>query len=145
MKKEGKKVYQVKENAVKGVYVSNLKELVCHDVKTAMGLLEKGLQRKQVSSTWRNHQSSRSHTMFQIKLYSKGTQLNTHLLPQYQKEIEEKVISKFSLIDLAGCEKIADQEKNPETRQEAIFINKSLSALSSVVSALRMSRKRVGS
>ena len=46
-------------------------------------------------------------------------------------------MSKFSLIDLAGSERITDAEKNPDRLEEAKFINKSLSALGNVVAALR--------
>jgi len=46
-------------------------------------------------------------------------------------------VAKFSLIDLAGSERISDQEKNPDRIEEAKFINKSLSALGNVVAALR--------
>jgi hypothetical protein len=46
-------------------------------------------------------------------------------------------VSKFSLIDLAGSEKITDFDNNRERIQEAKFINKSLSALGNVVAALK--------
>ena len=51
-------------------------------------------------------------------------------------------MSKFSLIDLAGSERITEAEKNPERIDEARFINKSLSALGNVVAALRTQAKR---
>ena len=35
-----------------------------------------------------------------------------------QKEIEQKIVAKFSLIDLAGSERILEQEKNPERRMD---------------------------
>ena len=93
-----------------------------------------------MSQTARNTLSSRSHTIFQIKMYMKPQQENSFLLPQYmisEKEAEEKLVSKFNLIDLAGSERITEAEKNLERIDEARFINKSLSALSNVVAALR--------
>jgi kinesin family protein 23 len=65
------KQYTVKENAVKGVYVSNLNEVDCPTLESAYLCLLKGLMRKRVSQTIRNTSSSRSHTIFQIKLYLK--------------------------------------------------------------------------
>ena len=67
---------------------------------------------------------------------------NNFLLPQYvqptkEKELDSKLVAKFSLIDLAGSERITEAEKNPERIDEARFINKSLSALGNVVAALR--------
>ena len=70
----------------------------------------------------------------------KSENVNTLLLPQYlqqDKTDDEKLVSKFSLIDLAGSERITEAEKNPERIDEARFINKSLSALGNVVAALR--------
>ena len=69
----------------------------------------------------------------------KSESINTLLLPQYmvEKVDDNKLVSKFSLIDLAGSERITEAEKNPERIDEARFINKSLSALGNVVAALR--------
>ncbi len=50
---------------------------------------------------------------------------------------EIKIISKFSLIDLAGSERLSDQEKTMERIEEAKYINKSLSALGNVIAALK--------
>ena len=59
-----KKRYDVKENAVKGVYVQNLAEIVCYTVEQAYHCLLDGLMRKRMSQTARNTSSSRSHTIF---------------------------------------------------------------------------------
>ena len=75
----------------------------------------------------------------------KPQQENSFLLPQYmtsEKEAEEKLVSKFNLIDLAGSERITEAEKNLERIDEARFINKSLSALGNVVAALRTQAKQ---
>ena len=47
------------------------------------------------------------------------------------------MISKFSLIDLAGSERLSEGEKTLERIEEAKYINKSLSALGNVISALK--------
>ena len=86
--------------------------------------------------------------MFQIKMYMKPVEYdNTFLLPQYREtkkadDQEQKLVAKFSLIDLAGSERITEQEKNPDRLEEAKFINKSLSALGNVVAALRTQAKQ---
>ena len=49
------------------------------------------------------------------------------------------MISKFSLIDLAGSERLSEGEKTLERMEEAKYINKSLSALGNVISALKSS------
>jgi len=72
-------------------------------------------------------------------MYMKAETMNSSLLPIYktEKEKETKLVSKFSLIDLAGSERITEAENNPERIDEARYINKSLSALGNVVAALR--------
>lgn len=74
----------------------------------------------------------------------KSENINTLLLPQYMQEKadDNKLISKFSLIDLAGSERITEAEKNPERIDEARYINKSLAALGNVVAALRTQAKQ---
>lgn len=79
-----------------------------------------GLQRRKMFSTVKNQESSRSHTLFQIKLCTNN-----------------EVISKFSLVDLAGSERLGEGEKTIERIEEAKYINKSLSALGNVISALK--------
>ena len=84
---EFEKKYQVKENAIKGVYVKNSVEVSCPTLDSAYSCLLSGLMRKRVSQTVRNTASSRSHTIFQIKMYMKKDDLgNAFLLPQYQEK-----------------------------------------------------------
>ncbi len=56
-----------------------------------------------------------------------------------QTREEPVIISKFSLVDLAGSERINDLDKTAERLDEAKYINKSLSALGNVISALKHS------
>ena len=76
-------------------------------------------------ATVKNQESSRSHTIFQIKLCT---------------SMSSKVIAKFSLVDLAGSERLSEGEKTVERIDEAKYINKSLSALGNVISSLRHAR-----
>jgi Kinesin motor domain len=118
--------HHVKENHVKGVYVEGLSEHVAHTVDEAMVMFLYGLQRRKMFATVKNQESSRSHTIFQIKLCSPSAGGGA-----------PKVISKFSLVDLAGSERLSEGEKTVERIEEAKYINKSLSALGNVISALK--------
>lgn len=60
--------YQVKENNIKGVYVDNISELPVKTVEDAYLTLLYGLQRRKMFATVKNQESSRSHTIFQVKL-----------------------------------------------------------------------------
>ena len=52
------------------------------------------------------------------------------------------MISKFSLVDLAGSERLNEGEKTLDRTEEAKYINKSLSALGNVISALKYQKSQ---
>lgn len=74
-----------------------------------------------------NSTSSRSHTLLLLTLTQR---LNT-------KEGEHIVQSKISFVDLAGTERVKKSNSEGVGLNEAKSINSSLSALSTVISALR--------
>lgn len=86
-----------------------------------------GLQRKKIFATIKNRESSRSHTIFQIKLLQRGHQ---------------RIVSKFTLVDLAGSERLGEGEKLIERIEEAKYINKSLSALGNVIYCLKNQERK---
>jgi len=117
--------HSVKENAMKGVYIDSLTERTTMTSHEAYLVFFEGLKHKKVSGTMKNRESSRSHTIFQLKLYKPGT---------------DKVISKLSLIDLAGSERLQEFEASCLERiEESKNINKSLSALGNVIYQLKHS------
>jgi hypothetical protein len=59
-----KRSHSVKENALKGVYVENLNEIIADSAVEAYEIFLKGLAKKRVHSTVKNPESSRSHTVF---------------------------------------------------------------------------------
>merc|ERR1719262_1819575 len=72
-----------------------------------------------------NDASSRSHCIFVIKLH--------------QKDVEDgakNTFSKLNLVDLAGSERAAKTEAEGDRLKEGANINKSLSALGNVITAL---------
>lgn len=88
-------------------------------------LLKKAEQNRQVASTACNANSSRSHSIFQVKL-SFGDVYKT-----------------LSLVDLAGSERLDKSKVEGERLKETLAINKSLSALADVISALKDHNKHV--
>ncbi|CDW75640.1 kinesin-like protein kif15 [Stylonychia lemnae] len=134
------KQYQIKENIYKGVYVENLTEHRANTLEEAYIFLLYGLQRKKIFATVKNQESSRSHTIFQIKLSTKPQPQNfkqTNRSMTQQNQPQSTIVSKFTLIDLAGSERLNEGEKTMERVEEAKFINKSLSALGNVIYALK--------
>ena len=71
-----------------------------------------------------NEHSSRSHSVFLINV------------KQENNETEKKLSGKLYLVDLAGSEKVSKTGAEGSVLEEAKNINKSLSALANVISAL---------
>ncbi|EFN56078.1 hypothetical protein CHLNCDRAFT_145586 [Chlorella variabilis] len=89
-----------------------------------MDVIEAGLARRRVSSTQMNRESSRSHLIITICIES--TNLQTQNVAR----------GKLSFVDLAGSERVKKSGSVGEQLKEAQAINKSLSALGNVISAL---------
>ncbi|XP_043721018.1 kinesin-like protein KIN-14S isoform X2 [Telopea speciosissima] len=87
-------------------------------------LLKTGSQIRSVGSTNANELSSRSHCLFRVTV--KGENLING----------QRTKSHLWLVDLAGSERIGRTEVEGERLKESQFINKSLSALGDVISAL---------
>lgn len=116
---------QVKEHPVLGIYVKDLQEIVVTDADHLEKLMNSGTKNRAVSSTMMNAVSSRSHSIFTIKVH--------------QKDDEDKsrnVFAKLNLVDLAGSERQKGTGASGQTLKEGANINKSLSALGNVINAL---------
>ncbi|GMG22005.1 unnamed protein product [Ambrosiozyma monospora] len=112
---------RIREDPVYGVKVTGLTEL---EVLTADDLIEninKGDTIRRTGGTDFNARSSRSHAVVLIRVHLKDQTNGT------------SKVSTLSLCDLAGSEKAATQA---ERRKEGSYINKSLLALSTVISKL---------
>ncbi|KAJ7544255.1 hypothetical protein O6H91_09G070900 [Diphasiastrum complanatum] len=94
-------------------------------------LVTKGLERRHTSGTHMNAESSRSHLILSIIIES--TNLQTQTL----------VKGKLSFVDLAGSERIKKSGSTGEQLKEAQSINKSLSALGDVISALATDEQHI--
>ncbi|KAI3488555.1 hypothetical protein L1887_47429 [Cichorium endivia] len=89
-------------------------------------LLDKAKKRRQVAATLMNERSSRSHSVFMLRVRGHNT------------TTMEACDAVLSLVDLAGSERLANSgsDKDPVRLKEAQSINKSLSSLADVISAL---------
>uniref|UniRef100_A0A8C8ES64 Kinesin-like protein n=1 Tax=Oncorhynchus tshawytscha TaxID=74940 RepID=A0A8C8ES64_ONCTS len=89
-----------------------------------MDVIDEGKNNRHVAVTNMNEHSSRSHSIFLINI------------KQEHVETEQKLCGKLYLVDLAGSEKVSKTGAAGAVLDEAKNINKSLSALGNVISAL---------
>jgi kinesin family protein C1 len=87
-------------------------------------LLQRAAMHRATAATLKNDRSSRSHSVFQMKL--SGTNLETG----------KTATGCLNLVDLAGSERVAKSGATGEQFEEAKAINKSLSTLGDVIRAV---------
>jgi kinesin family protein 5 len=113
----------VREHPTRGIYVDGLTEVQAGNSEEVMDVINLGDSARAVASTNMNAVSSRSHSVFIVKV-------------QQVSEEGSKKEGKLNLVDLAGSEKIGKTGATGQTLEEAKMINKSLSALGQVIKAL---------
>ncbi|XP_074107656.1 kinesin family member unc-104 isoform X8 [Cotesia typhae] len=119
---------RVREHPLLGPYVEDLSKLAVMSYEDIHDLIDEGNKARTVAATNMNETSSRSHAVFTIFFTQQKYDPTTGLAT-------EKV-SKISLVDLAGSER-ADSTGAKGTRlKEGANINKSLTTLGKVISAL---------
>ncbi|XP_028977417.2 kinesin-like protein KIF1A isoform X13 [Esox lucius] len=119
---------RVREHPLMGPYVEDLSKLAVTSYNDIQDLMDSGNKARTVAATNMNETSSRSHAVFNIIFTQKRHDSETD-------NTSEKV-SKISLVDLAGSER-ADSTGAKGTRlKEGANINKSLTTLGKVISAL---------
>jgi len=116
---------QVKEHPILGIYVKDLMEMVVDNGDKLVSLMNSGTKNRAVSSTMMNSVSSRSHSIFIIKVHQKD-----------DEDKSKNVFAKLNLVDLAGSERQKGTGATGQTLKEGANINKSLSALGNVINAL---------
>uniref|UniRef100_A0A673GXW0 Kinesin-like protein n=1 Tax=Sinocyclocheilus rhinocerous TaxID=307959 RepID=A0A673GXW0_9TELE len=105
-------------------YVKGCTERFVSSPEEVMDVIDEGKANRHVAVTNMNEHSSRSHSIFLINI------------KQEHVETEQKLCGKLYLVDLAGSEKVSKTGAEGSVLDEAKNINKSLSALGNVISAL---------
>ncbi|XP_029590231.1 kinesin-like protein KIF13B isoform X3 [Salmo trutta] len=126
--KGSRQALRVREHKVFGPYVDGLSRLAVACYKDIECLMSEGNKSRTVAATNMNEESSRSHAVFNIIL--------THTVTDLGSGTSGEKVSKLSLVDLAGSERAAKTGATGERMKEGSNINKSLSTLGLVISAL---------
>uniref|UniRef100_A0AAR2M0I2 Kinesin family member 13Bb n=1 Tax=Pygocentrus nattereri TaxID=42514 RepID=A0AAR2M0I2_PYGNA len=119
---------RVREHKVLGPYVDGLSRLAVTSYKDIESLMSEGNKSRTVAATNMNEESSRSHAVFNLIL--------THTLRDLQSGTSGEKVSKLSLVDLAGSERATKTGAAGDRLKEGSNINKSLTTLGLVISAL---------
>ncbi|XP_050927135.1 kinesin-like protein KIF1B isoform X13 [Lates calcarifer] len=126
---------RVREHPLLGPYVEDLSKLAVTSYTDIADLMDAGNKARTVAATNMNETSSRSHAVFTIVFTQRKHDSET--------DLSTEKVSKISLVDLAGSER-ADSTGAKGTRlKEGANINKSLTTLGKVISALaEVSKKK---
>ncbi|KAI8640459.1 kinesin motor domain-containing protein [Parasitella parasitica] len=119
-------------------YIAGLKEVKVKTIQEAYAILYEGQRNRAEYSTITNHTSSRSHSIFTIRVVR---------VPIYENDyvIEDPVyatVSKFSIVDLAGSERYRNTLNSGQRLKEAGNINKSLMVLGQCMETLRLNQMK---
>uniref|UniRef100_A0A5F8GSP6 Kinesin family member 13B n=1 Tax=Monodelphis domestica TaxID=13616 RepID=A0A5F8GSP6_MONDO len=126
--KGSRQTLKVREHNVLGPYVDGLSKLAVTSYKDIESLMSEGNKSRTVAATNMNEESSRSHAVFKIIL--------THTLYDVQSGTSGEKVGKLSLVDLAGSERATKTGAAGDRLKEGSNINKSLTTLGLVISAL---------
>ncbi|NXY67046.1 KI20B protein, partial [Glareola pratincola] len=117
---------------VKGCpYIKDLQWVQISDSKEAFKLLKLGLKNQSIASTKLNTCSSRSHSIFTVKILK----IEDSGTPRVTR------VNELSMCDLAGSERCTKTRNEGDRLKESGNINTSLLALGKCISALRTSQQ----
>ncbi|KAG6819457.1 hypothetical protein H0H93_011627, partial [Arthromyces matolae] len=127
---------RVREHPSLGPYVEDLSKLVVSSYDEMMTLMDEGNKARTVAATNMNETSSRSHAVFTLLLTMKRHDADTNL--------DTEKVSRINLVDLAGSERANSTGATGQRLKEGANINKSLTTLGKVISALAMASQADG-
>ncbi|KAM3584523.1 kinesin-like nuclear fusion protein [Umbelopsis sp. WA50703] len=125
----GKMKHEIKHEKNGNTTVTDMTTVVLDSPSKVANLLKKASQNRAVGATNINERSSRSHSVFTLRLKGKNTVTG---------EVSTGVLN---LIDLAGSERLSASGSTGDRLKETQAINKSLSSLGDVIYALATSKE----
>ncbi|XP_070178787.1 kinesin-like protein KIF23 [Littorina saxatilis] len=120
------------------MYVHNCVEVEVKTTEEAFEVLYKGQKRRKVAHTSLNAESSRSHSVFNIRLVQAPLDTRGEEVLQ---DPEKMCVSQLSLVDLAGSERTNRTRNAGDRLKEAGNINQSLMTLRTCLELLRDNQK----
>jgi len=115
------------EDVKKGVVCQNLEEVTVMSKNDIFEILQRGIKQRATAATLCNKNSSRSHSIFTMKIMIKETGVDGEEILRH---------GQLNLVDLAGSECVGRSGAKNDRAKEAGSINQSLLTLGRVITAL---------
>lgn len=129
----------LRDDSKRGVmYVHNVNEVEVTCPEEAFELLNKGQKRRKVAHTVLNAESSRSHSVFTVRLVQAPLDATGQEILQDKDKV---LVTQLCLVDLAGSERTNRTKNSGERLKEAGQINQSLMVLRNCIDILRENQK----
>jgi kinesin family member 23 len=124
------------------MFVHGVTELEVKSVEEALKAFHAGQKRKRTAHTVLNAESSRSHSVFTIRLVQSPVDQHGEYMMQDKNKM---IVSQLSLVDLAGSERTNRTKNSGQRLREAGNINNSLMTLRNCLDILRENSQTGGS
>lgn len=124
----------IREDGSKNMYVHAVTEVEVKSAEEAFEVFQRGQRKRRVAHTALNAESSRSHSVFTIRLVQAPLDCEGEHVMQDKRVM---CISQLSLVDLAGSERTNRTKNTGQRLREAGNINNSLMTLRSCLEILR--------
>ncbi|XP_032720838.1 kinesin-like protein KIF23 isoform X4 [Lontra canadensis] len=124
----------LREDKNHNMYVAGCTEVEVKSTEEAFEVFWRGQKKRRIANTHLNRESSRSHSVFNIKLVQAPLDADGDNVLQEKEQIN---ISQLSLVDLAGSERTNRTKAEGNRLREAGNINQSLMTLRTCMEVLR--------
>ncbi|KAM5338150.1 kinesin-like protein KIF23 isoform 4-T4 [Glossophaga mutica] len=124
----------LREDKNHNMYVAGCTEVEVKSIEEAFDVFWRGQKKRRIANTHLNRESSRSHSVFNIKLVQAPLDATGDNVLQEKEQI---TISQLSLVDLAGSERTNRTKAEGNRLREAGNINQSLMTLRTCMEVLR--------
>ncbi|XP_067827432.1 kinesin-like protein KIF23 isoform X10 [Heptranchias perlo] len=124
----------LREDSNHNMYVAGCTEVEVKSTEEAFEVFWKGQKKRRIANTTLNRESSRSHSVFIIKLAQAPLDADGDNVLQAK---DQTTVSQLSLVDLAGSERTNRTKAEGSRLREAGNINQSLMTLRTCIEVLR--------
>uniref|UniRef100_A0A8D0AIG2 Kinesin-like protein n=1 Tax=Sander lucioperca TaxID=283035 RepID=A0A8D0AIG2_SANLU len=124
----------LREDQNHNMYVAGCTEVEVKSTEEAFGVFWKGQKKRRIANTQLNRESSRSHSVFTVKLAQAPLDADGDHILQDKNQVN---VSQLCLVDLAGSERTSRTRAEGSRLREAGNINQSLMTLRTCMEVLR--------